>query len=165
MAMLCSRLASAKVPSGLLLTVLALVSLQCGGGVTPPTDPSIGLSSATASFTTTVGGAAPAPQVITVTNGGGGTLDGLGSNISYTAGQATGWLTSTLSATAAPSTLILTVNPATLTEATYTANVVVSSAAASNSPQTVSVSLTIGPASGGGPVIALSSATQAFTAP
>ena len=164
-----SRVISAKLLSSILAVAFAALTVHCGGGdgggVTPPEDPSIDLSSTSASFTMTAGGAPPAPQTIEITNGGGGTLDGLSTSISYTAGQATGWLTSTLSATEAPSTLILTVAPGSLTPATYTANIAVTSAAATNSPQTVAVSLTIGPSTGGGPLVALSSANQTFTAP
>src|SRR4051794_21745454 len=168
-AMISSRLISGKVFSSLLIAAVAALTLHCGGdsggGVTPPSDPTIALSSSTASFTATAGGPAPAPQTITITNSGGGTLDGLQTSISYTAGQASGWLTAVLSATEAPSTLILNVAPGSLAPATYTANVAITSSAAGNSPQTLAVTLTVAPSAGGGPLIALSSASQNFTAP
>ena len=106
----------------------------------------------------------PSPQTITINNSGGGTLDGPETSISYTAGQAAGWLAAVLSATETPSTLILTATPAGLAPATYTANVAITSDAASNSPQTLAVTLTVGSGSGG-PIIALSSASQTFSAP
>jgi hypothetical protein len=164
-----SRPASAKVLSRLSIAVLAALTLQCGGGdgggVAPPTDPAIALQTSTVTFNGTAGGAAPAPQVINITNGGGGTLANLSTSVSYTAGQSTGWLTATLSATSAPSTLILTAAPGSLTPATYTALVAVAADGATNSPQTVTVTLTVAPSTGGGPLIALSSTTQNFAAP
>jgi hypothetical protein len=163
-----SRVVPAKFLSALLSVAVAALTVQCGGdggGVTPPTEPAIGLSSASVSFNGTAGGAAPTPQVIEVTNSGGGTLDGLSTTISYAAGQATGWLSSSLSATTAPSTLILTVTPGSLAEATYTANVAVTSATAGNSPQAVTVTFTVAPSAGGAPLIALSSSTQNCAAP
>ena len=166
--MISSRPAFGKV-SPLLIAVIASLTLQCGGGddgggVTPPTEPTIALSSNTATFAVLSGGPPPAPQTITISNSGGGTLDGLETSISYTAGQAAGWLAAVLSATETPSTLILTATPGGLAPATYTANVAITSDAASNSPQTLAVTLTVGTGSGG-PIIALSSATQTFTAP
>ena len=163
-----SRPAFGKV-SPLLIAAIAALTLQCGGGddgggVTPPTDPTIALSTNTATFAVIAGGPAPAPQTVTISNSGGGTLDGLETSISYTAGQPTGWLAAALSATETPSTLILTATPGGLAPATYTANVAISSDAAGNSPQTLAVTLTVGTGSGG-PIIALSSASQTFTAP
>src|SRR5436305_697190 len=99
-----TRPAPAKALSRLLTAALATLTLQCGGGdgggVTPPTEPTIGLQTSTASFTATAGGAAPAPQVINISNTGGGTLDGLSTSVSYTAGQSTGCLPAVLSAAA-----------------------------------------------------------------
>jgi len=167
--MISSRPTFGKVFSPLLIAGFAALTLQCGGGddsggVTPPTEPTIALSSSTATFSVAAGGPAPAPQTITISNSGGGTLDGLETSISYTAGQATGWLAAVLSATEAPSTLILTVTPGSLAPATYTANAAITSSAATNSPQTLTVTLTVATGSGG-PIIALSSASQTFTAP
>jgi Fibronectin type III domain len=163
-----SRTVTVSFRSSLLLAALAALTLNCnsddGSGVTPPEEV-IELSSANVSFSGTEGGASPPPQTIEVTNGGEGTLDGLASSASYTAGQPTGWLSASLSATAAPSTITLTATVGSLPEGTYTASVAVSSAAAENSPQTVSVTLTVGPSAGGGPLIALSSSSQSFTAP
>lgn len=105
--------------------------------------PAIGLSSATASFTGVALGAAPSPAVIDVTNTAGSTLTGLATGtITYGAG-ATGWLAATLSTTTAPATLTLTPSLAGLGAGTYTATVPVTSGVASNSPQNVSVTLTV----------------------
>jgi len=159
-----SRSASVNVTSRFFIAALAVVSLHCGGdgggGVTPPTEPAIGLGTSTAPFSATAGGAAPASQEININNTGGGTLDGLSTSISYTAGQPTGWLNAALSGTQAPSILSLTVTPASLAPATYTARVAVTSVAASNSPQTVTVTFSVAP--GVGPLIAFSTSIISF---
>src|SRR3954468_24621833 len=120
-----ARPAAAKVYSRPLIAALAALTLQCGGGdgggVTPPTDPTIGLETATATFSATAGAAAPAAQSIHITNTGGGTLDGLSTSVSYSAGPATGWLTASLDAPQAPSTLTLTVASGSLAAGSYTA--------------------------------------------
>ena len=86
-----------------------------------------------------------APDSIFITNGGGGTLSGLTlGTTTYGPGQTTGWLTAALSSTTANSTLRLTFASATLAPGTYTATVPVTSAVASNSPQNLTVNLTVG---------------------
>jgi hypothetical protein len=84
---------------------------------------------------------------VTITNGGGGTLSGLGvGTITYGAG-ATGWLQApTLNTTSANPSATLTLQPVTgaLTAGTYTATVPVTSAVASNSPQNVTVTFVVG---------------------
>jgi len=105
--------------------------------------PAIALSPATATFLDTAGTSDPAAQTINVTNGGGGVLSGLSlGTIAYGAG-ATGWLVANLAASAAPTTLSLSVAKGSIAPGTYTATVPVQSASASNSPQNVSVSFTI----------------------
>jgi hypothetical protein len=116
----------------------------------------IALSSATTSFGAAQGGADPAAQTVGVTNAGGSTLSGLTTAITYTQGQPTGWLTATLSATTAPATLTLRAALGSLPQGVHTAQVQVRSAVAQNSPQTVSVTFTVGPAL---PAIALNPAT------
>lgn len=102
----------------------------------------------------------PANQMVQVTNGGGGSLTGLGIGaITYEAGQPTGWLTATLSGTTAPASITLTTASATLPEGFYTATVPVQSPVASNSPLALTVNLNVGPP----PVISLSLEFVAFT--
>jgi hypothetical protein len=114
--------------------------------VTPfVTAPQIGLSASTATFSGSAGGADPATQTIHVTNTSGGTLDGLTASVAYTSGPP-GWLTASLSGMTAPATLTLSATIAALAAGTYTADVAVTSGAASNSPQTVSVTFTVAPA-------------------
>jgi hypothetical protein len=163
--MMAPNVLPAKVLSLLLVGGLTILSLQCGGdggGVTPPDEPAIALSATSKSFSGTQGEADPAAQTAAITNAGVGTLDGLATEISYTAGQPEGWLNAELSATTAPSTLALTATTGSLPPGTYTANVAVSSAVAGNSPQLVAVTFTLAPSPS--PLIALSSTSQGFTA-
>src|SRR5450759_4221765 len=86
-------------------------------------DPVIALSPTTVSFSSTQGGN-PNPKTVNVSNGGFGKLSGLGvGTITYGSGQPTGWLTASLSATSAPTTLTLTATTSgsLLSGTTYTA--------------------------------------------
>src|SRR6266540_583665 len=133
----------------LLVLSLAGLAVQCGNPPGPTQDQLIVLSATSRSFTATQGGASPAAQTVTVSNGGGGTLSGLTATVSYTTGQ--GWLAASLSSTTAPSTLTLTATTGTLVAGTYTATVAVAAAGAANSPQPVSVTFTLGPSAPAAP--------------
>ncbi len=124
--------------------------------------PAIGLSATTASFNATAGGADPAAQTVNIANTGGGTLDALAAAVSFTSGPP-GWLTASLNATTAPATLTLQATTGSLAPGTYAANVDVSSAAATNSPQTVAVTFTVAP-SANPPAIGLAPASLTFAA-
>ncbi len=87
-----------------------------------------------------------------ISNGGDRPLTGLATTITYTGGPAQNWLQAALSATTAPATLNFTANTAGLTNATYTANVRVSSSVTGVAPRDIAVQLVVGP----GPAIALS---------
>jgi hypothetical protein len=118
----------------------------------------IGLSSAAVTFTDTLTTADPAAQAVSVTNSGGGALTGLAvGTINY--GSGSGWLTAVLDQATAPATLTLTVAKGALGAGTYTATVPITSAVATNSPQTVTVTFTIV----AGPAIGLSAAAVTFT--
>lgn len=104
---------------------------------------SISLSPENVSFSATPGGASPASQTVSITNGGNGTLNSLSTSITYSNGQPTGWLNASLSGTTAPATLTLNATVGSLTAATYTATVQVSSGSATNSPRSVGVSFTV----------------------
>ncbi|MGH7502669.1 MAG: beta strand repeat-containing protein [Longimicrobiales bacterium] len=108
-----------------------------------PMPPAIGISPTNAAFNATEGGADPASQTISVSNTGGGSLTALASAVTYGPGQPTGWLSAQLGGTTAPTTLILQPATGALTAGTYDANAAVTSSAASNSPQTVTVTFTI----------------------
>jgi hypothetical protein len=124
---------------------------------TTQTPASITLSAASASFSAVQGGANPSAQTVQITNGGGGTLSGLAATV---VGISPSWLTASLSNTTAPSTLTLSVSTAGLGAGTYNASVNIASPVASNSPQTVSVTLTVTP---GVPVVVTTAATNLTT--
>jgi|GEM_PF-992343 len=134
----------------LLASAGALACSGGNGGTTqpPPPAPAISLSSATATFSGTAGAASPAAQAVTVTNSGTGTLSGLAvGTIAYGGGLTGGWLSASLSAATAPATLTLTPTTGSLPAGTYTAMVPITAtvSSVSNSPQSVSLSLTITP--------------------
>lgn len=107
--------------------------------------PTIALSSTAISFSATAGGSNPSAQSVQITNGGTGTLSGLAGNVTYQAGQPSGWLAASLSATTAPATLAITPTTGTLAAGTYSATVAISSGATgvTNSPQSISVTFTV----------------------
>lgn len=107
--------------------------------VQPP--PALGLSTTDVSFTGKPGGANPAAQSIAVTNTGGGSLATPTAAVTYSSGS--GWLTATLAASAGGYTLSLQPNLSGLAVGTYEADVQIRSANASNSPQTVRVTLDV----------------------
>ncbi|MEP6832755.1 MAG: hypothetical protein ABJB74_05140, partial [Gemmatimonas sp.] len=144
------RSAAGSLPVG---TYNATVSLHAVGAagldqtvnvtftVTAPA--AIQLSASTLAFNGVRGVGTVAAQSIDVNNSGGGVLAGLVSSISYGAGQPTGWLTATLSGGTAPATLSVQPNVSQLNDGTYTATISVSAAGATNSPRSVSVTLTV----------------------
>lgn len=111
------------------------------------------------SFTANRDGAPPATQTVAITNGGGGTLNGLGRAITYDS-QASGWLTATLGGTTAPTSLTLTANNAGLGAGTYRAVVTLSAPNARPTTRTVDVELAVLDP----PVISLGRNTVTFTA-
>jgi Bacterial Ig-like domain (group 2) len=102
----------------------------------------IQLSSPTADISAAHLAADPAPDVITITNGSGGTLSGLTTSTAYGPG-ASGWLTPTLDATTAPANLSLQAATSGLAPGTYTATVTVTSPVAVNSPTAIAVTLRV----------------------
>jgi serine protease len=121
------------------VAVAACSGGSSGGNSSPAT---LALSTSTLTFSATAGGAAPAPQTVTVTNSGAGTLSTPTTSIAY--GSGSGWLAATVSGSAAPYTI--SVQPAApgLAVGTYAATISVSSEGAASSPQTVTVTLTVG---------------------
>ncbi len=113
--------------------------------------PSISLSTSKASFTYTLGGSAPASQTVTVTNAGGGTL-------AWSAASGSSWLTVSPSSGTGSGTLTLGINTAGLTAQTYNGAVTVTASGATNSPQTISVTLTVSAAA---PVVVVSAVVNA----
>ena len=136
----------------ILSLLLGAGAIACsGGGATkpPPSAPVISLSSQTVTFLATIGAASPAAQPVTITNGGTGTLSGLAmGTITYGGGQPAGWLSASLNATSAPATITLLPSTGGLGAGTYAASVPILSGASgvTNSPQSVSLTLTVLPA-------------------
>lgn len=124
------------------------VTLTVSPATTPA--PTISLSANQATFTYPSGGAAPPPQTIAVSNWGGGTL-------SWSAATSNPWLSATPSGTA-PSTLTISIIPTGLSAGTYNGAITLTAARATNSPQTISVTLTV---SAVGPTVAVTSVTNA----
>lgn len=98
--------------------------------------PAIGLSPTAVQFTATAGGANPAAQTVTVTNTGGGTLN-------WTATSRAAWLNVSPTAGTNSGTLTLSVDSSHLSAGSYSGSITVAATGASNTPQTVAVTLTI----------------------
>lgn len=116
--------------------------------VTVQPDPVITFTPTAGALGSTAGGGNPAPQTITVSNSGGGTLSGLtAGTVSFTTGQPAGWLTAAFEGTTtAPAPLTLRATTGALAIGTYTASVPVSSSVAGVVAKNLAVSFTIGSA-------------------
>jgi hypothetical protein len=73
--------------------------------------PVVSLDPQAVGFAVAEGEGVPPPQVVSVTNSGGGELTDLEASISYAEGQPTGWLDAELGGTTAPTELTLRVDP------------------------------------------------------
>jgi uncharacterized protein (TIGR03437 family) len=87
-------------------------------------------------FAYTVGATAPAAQSIQIANSGTGTL-------AWTATASDSWLTLSVASGTAPSTLSVSVSPASLSAGTYNGTVTITDSGASNSPLLIGVTLTV----------------------
>ncbi|MFO8173973.1 MAG: filamin/ABP280 repeat domain-containing protein [Longimicrobiales bacterium] len=114
------------------------------------------------SFFGNVGGEAPAPVTLSITNGGGGTLGGISGAVEYPQGETAGWLSLALAGTSAPTTLTLSVLVSLLGEGTHEADVVLISQEARNSPIRVPVQAVV---TLDQPIIELSPADLQFQVP
>jgi hypothetical protein len=124
--------------------------------------PAINLNPTTINFSATQGGASPLAQTVSVTNSGGGTLNGLSTSITY--GVGSGWLAAGLNTTTAPATLTLTPALGSLTAGTYTATVTVSSTVGVAS-KTVAVSFVVNPGAPAAVIVTPGYAAIRTTAP
>ncbi|MDI6793079.1 MAG: thrombospondin type 3 repeat-containing protein, partial [bacterium] len=115
--------------------------------------PTISLDPTSLIFTATEGGSNPAGQTFVVSNTGGGSL-------SWTASDDAGWL-SVSPASGVNTTVTVSVDITGLSAGTHTAAITVSDLNASNSPQTVSVTLTVSEAP---PTISLDPTSLIFAA-
>ena len=118
----------------------------------------IGLSPASVSMTAPLGGPDPPGQSVAIQNTGGGSL-------AWSATFSPSWLSGSVSsgtlAAGASQTLTLSASVSGLTAGSYSGSMTVTSAGASNSPQSMSVTLAISQA----PVISLDSTSLTFDAP
>jgi uncharacterized protein (TIGR03437 family) len=96
----------------------------------------LSVSPAALSFAAAVGGTAPAAQPFTIANSATGTLTWTAA-VSSTAT----WLSIDSTSGTAPSTVNVSVNPASLSAGTYQGTITITAAGASNSPATVTVTL------------------------
>ena len=87
--------------------------------------PEIRLSPSSIFLTATAGSTEPASQNVAVTNAGGGVLSGLRVEIQHEDGEPTGWLDATLSATTAPTSLMVRASPRGVSPGAYGATVLV----------------------------------------
>jgi uncharacterized protein (TIGR03437 family) len=126
------------------LTGLVTIGVQAVTGddainimvVSPSTTTAIAASPSSLQFAYTAGGTVPAAQSIQITNSGTGTL-------AWSAKASASWLSLSATSGTAPSTLSVSISPASLTAGTYSGNIQLSATGASNSPLTVAVSLTV----------------------
>ena len=98
--------------------------------------PEISLSPTTLNFTRVIGTGNPTPQAFNIANVGAGTLN-------WTAVPDMGWIFASPSSGTGPAAINVSVNTAGLGEGLHTGHVVVTDPAASNSPQNVTVNLTL----------------------
>ncbi len=98
------------------------------GAVTPA--PAISLSKSSVIFAFTIGATAPSPQTVAITNTGGGSF-------TYSVAANQPWL----NVAGSGSAITVSVNPAGLTANTYQGAITILASGASNSPQTISVTL------------------------
>jgi hypothetical protein len=103
--------------------------------------PKIDFSPSSITLNAVAGGSASG--AVTVNNGGGGTLDGLGAAVGAYSTGASGWLTATLGNADAPAALNLVASAVNLPAGSYSAVVNVSDAAASPPTGTLTVNLTV----------------------
>ena len=91
------------------------------------------------SYTAVQGSGSPTPLSITISNAGTGAA-------TWTATTSQSWLSLGQTSGTAPATVTVSVNPSGLNLGTYNATITVSAAGASNSPQSVAVTLIVNPA-------------------
>ncbi|MCA9738317.1 MAG: Ig-like domain-containing protein, partial [Gemmatimonadetes bacterium] len=118
----------------------AVLAVRLDVGAAPPR---LVVAPASVSIQGSVGGTLPL-RTVQVTNGGAGTVTGLGKAVSYAPGEPTGWLIATLDRSSTPASLSLLVGTAGLTAGTYSASVEVNGN--SVDPVFVPVRLTLDPA-------------------
>jgi hypothetical protein len=121
--------------------------------VTAATLPTLSASPANLTYAYQIGGSAPAAQAVSLTSSG--------SAANYTTATSATWLSVAPASGTTPGNLSVSVNPSGLAAGTYTGNVTITSAGASNSPKTVPVTLMVTAASI--PTLTVSPLSLSFT--
>src|SRR5262249_11721870 len=101
-----------------------------------PLIPTIGLAPTSLSFSTTQGGTNPSAQTVSINNAGTGTLN-------WNATSTASWLSVSPASGTGPGSLAATANVTGLAAGTYTGSITVIGTGATNTPQSIPVSLTI----------------------
>jgi len=124
----------------------------------PPPPPAIGLNLTSLTFTAQQGGASPGNQSVNIFNSGGGTLN-------WTAAVTSGssWLSASPASGSNGGTLVVSVNASSLSAGSYSGAIQVSASGVANSPQTITVALTV-TAAATPPAIALNPPSLTFNA-
>jgi len=104
--------------------------------ITAAPTPTIGLSATALSFSAVQGGSNPANKTITISNSGNGTL-------TWTATESSNWLNLSPASGTGNSTITVSIVTTGMTAGTYSAPITIAATGATNTPQTVTVSLTI----------------------
>jgi uncharacterized protein (TIGR03437 family) len=131
---------SAVLPSS--FTGLATIQVTAVPGIdaitimAAPSTAALAETPSSLQFAYTAGGAVPAAESIQIANSGTGTL-------AWTASASQSWLSLSATSGTAPSTVSVSVTPASLAAGTYSGTVTITASGASNSPITVAVSLTV----------------------
>lgn len=102
--------------------------------------PFIQLTAASLTFSAQQGGAAPSTQTFAVNNAGGGALNFQASATTASGGN---WLSVSPASGVAPANLVVAASPGALAIGNYTGTIQVSASGAANTPQSVSVTLTV----------------------
>lgn len=104
--------------------------------VSDPPPPTLSVTPTSLSFTATIGGADPATKTVAVSNTGSGTL-------SFTTSAPAAWLGASPASGTAPATVTVAPHITGLSAGTYDADVTITAAGATGSPQTVAVHLVV----------------------
>jgi hypothetical protein len=99
--------------------------------------PTLNVSPASLSFTAAIGAGNPPSQTISLSNTGGGSAP------SWTASSSATWLTISSASGTTPSSVTVSANTSGLATGSYSGTITITAPDASNSPQTVAVSLTV----------------------
>lgn len=124
-------------------SMFAIGAVLLGASACSSTAPKAKIAFSPSSITLTAVPGGSASGSVTVNNGGGGTLDGLGAAVGAYSSGASGWLTATIATATAPTALNLVADATSLPAGSYSAVVNVSDAAASPPTETLTVNLTV----------------------